>query len=75
MSSKYRTLVALSHTVPVPALFALDDAQLAARDELAELLQRRADHLGEAQAVHQPEAHDGVGAAHQRPGPERVLLA
>ncbi|WP_445288194.1 PEP/pyruvate-binding domain-containing protein [Variovorax atrisoli] len=30
MSSKYRTLVALSHTVPVPALFALDDAQLAA---------------------------------------------
>ena len=30
MSSKYRTLVALSHAVPVPALFALDDAQLAA---------------------------------------------
>jgi len=45
MSSKYRTLVALSHAVPVPALFALDDAQLAAlwpnhgalRDEVQEV--------------------------------------
>lgn len=30
MSSKYRTLAALSHAVPVPALFALDDDLLAA---------------------------------------------
>ena len=55
---------------------ALDDAQLAGRGALEQLLQRRVDHLGRApQAVHQPEADHRAALAHQRAGADRVRLA
>jgi hypothetical protein len=59
-----------------PVRLTLHNAELAGRDALEQLLQRRVDHLGRAaQAVHQPEADDRAALAHQRARGDRVRLA
>ena len=58
-----------------PVDLALDHAQVAARDQLEQLLQRLGDHPGAAEAVHQPEADHGLAAGHQGAALDRVGLA